>query len=400
MHRSSETIGAIAAALAKAQGELTNPEKSLIATIRSPFAREGDRPFRYASLASGLDIIRKSLGQHEIATVQTTAIDQDSGQIRLTTLLAHASGEWISSDWPVCPVSETAAPHRMGAALTYARRYALFALVGIAGEDDLDAPDLLVESPPAIEAPVGPGAAEPSTRRPRNGSVYKPRQPKPVLTAEPSATLRDQLVAEIQELKGGDDLALWAHRRLPAKNTLTANDARAVEAAYQAVLDATNREVEGQPGQAPGQTLELRSTSSEHGAAVVHGSEAGGQQPSTAEIVSPLRKPVRRRNKTHLAFVTAQPCLVCQRSPCDAHHLKFAQPRTLGRKVSDEFTVPLCREHHRDLHRHGNEIAWWANVQIAPIEVAKQLWQATLLDSDVSIPRKDPPQPDDKAMRS
>src|SRR6266436_6145221 len=142
MHRSSETIGAIAAALAKAQGELSNPEKSLSATIRSPFPREGDRTFRYASLASGLDIIRKSLGEQEIATVQTTAIDEDTGQIRLTTLLAHASGEWISSDWPVCSVSETAAPHRMGAALTYARRYALFALVGIAGEDDLDAPDL------------------------------------------------------------------------------------------------------------------------------------------------------------------------------------------------------------------------------------------------------------------
>ena len=75
MHRSSETIGAIAAALAKAQGELTNPEKSLTATIRSPFPREGDRTFRYASLASGLDIVRKSLGQHEIATVQTTVID-------------------------------------------------------------------------------------------------------------------------------------------------------------------------------------------------------------------------------------------------------------------------------------------------------------------------------------
>src|SRR6202521_3827048 len=142
MHRSSESIGAIAAALAKAQGELTNPEKSLTATIRSPSPREGDRSYRYASLASGLDIVRKSLGQHEIATVQTTAIDQDSGQIRLTTLLAHASGEWISSDWPVCAIGETATPQRMGAALTYARRYALFALVGIAGEDDLDAPDL------------------------------------------------------------------------------------------------------------------------------------------------------------------------------------------------------------------------------------------------------------------
>src|ERR1700726_2282191 len=109
MHRCSESIGAIAAALAKAQGELTNPEKSLTAIIPSPFPREADRSFRYASLASGLDIVRKSLGQHEIATVQTTAIDQETGQIRLTTLLAHASGEWIASDWPVCPPSGTAA---------------------------------------------------------------------------------------------------------------------------------------------------------------------------------------------------------------------------------------------------------------------------------------------------
>ena len=144
MQRSSESIGAIASALAKAQSELTNPEKSLVATIRSPFPREGDRTFRYASLSSGLDIVRKTLGRHEIATVQTTSIDKDAGLIRLTTVLAHSSGEWVSSDWPVCPVGETAAPHRMGAALTYARRYALFTLVGIAGEDDLDAPDLPV----------------------------------------------------------------------------------------------------------------------------------------------------------------------------------------------------------------------------------------------------------------
>src|SRR3954449_7460569 len=142
MQRSSETIGTIAGALAKAQIDLQNPEKSLTATIRSPFPREGDRSFRYASLSAGLDLVRKSLGRQEIATVQTTSIDEAGGLIRLTTTLAHASGEWVSSDWPVCPVSETAAPHRMGAALTYARRYALFTLVGIAGEDDLDAPDL------------------------------------------------------------------------------------------------------------------------------------------------------------------------------------------------------------------------------------------------------------------
>src|SRR4051795_7975569 len=137
MQRFSETIGAIAGALAKAQIELQNPEKSLTAIIQSPFPREAERSFRYASLSSGLDLVRKSLGRHEIATVQTTAIDETAGLIRLTTTLAHSSGEWLASDWPVCPVSETAAPHRMGAALTYARRYALFTLVGIAGEDDL-----------------------------------------------------------------------------------------------------------------------------------------------------------------------------------------------------------------------------------------------------------------------
>src|SRR5712671_8224683 len=166
MHRSSQSISSIASALAKAQIELSNPEKSLTATIRSPFPREADRTFRYASLASGLDIVRKKLGQHEIATIQTTSIDQN-GQIHLTTLLAHASGEWISSDWPVCPISETAAPQKMGAALTYARRYALFALVGIAGEDDLDTPDILTEPAPPSD---GTHPSAPTSRKRPNGS--------------------------------------------------------------------------------------------------------------------------------------------------------------------------------------------------------------------------------------
>src|SRR5499427_8460824 len=142
MHRSSESLGTIAAALAKAQAELTNPEKSLVATIRAPFPRGGDRTFRYAPLSSGLDIVRKGLGRNEIATIQTTAIDKDAGLLRLTTVLAHSSGEWISSEWPVCAIADIASAQRMGAALTYARRYALFTLVGIAGEDGLDATDL------------------------------------------------------------------------------------------------------------------------------------------------------------------------------------------------------------------------------------------------------------------
>ena len=142
MQRSSETIGALAGALAKAQAELTNPQKSLTATIPALFPREAEKTFRYAPLSAGLDLVRKCLSQQEIAVVQTTAVDKEAGFVQLTTVLAHSSGEWMSSDWPVCPVSETAAPHRMGAALTYARRYCLFSLVGIAGEDDIDAPDL------------------------------------------------------------------------------------------------------------------------------------------------------------------------------------------------------------------------------------------------------------------
>jgi hypothetical protein len=240
MHRSSETIGAIAAALAKAQGDLSNPEKSLTATIRSPFPRESDRTFRYASLAAGLDIVRKGLSQHEIATVQTTAIDQATGQIRLTTLLAHASGEWISSDWPVCPISETATPHRMGAALTYARRYALFALVGIAGEDDLDAPDIPIEPAPLTRAPEDGSQSQRTNHRP-NGWIHKSGQSKPLLAPEPSAALRQQLIVEIGNLKSEEDLALWAQRRLSAKNTLTADDARAVETAYQTMLDGRDQ---------------------------------------------------------------------------------------------------------------------------------------------------------------
>jgi len=157
VQRSSETIGTIAAALAKAQAELVNPEKSLVGTIRSEAPGATERSFRYASLSSGLEIVRKTLSQHEIATVQTTSIDESAGIVRLSTVLAHASGEWIASDWPVCAIGETAAPHRMGAALTYARRYALFTLVGIAGEDDLDAPDLIARTTPPSKAerPLG-----------------------------------------------------------------------------------------------------------------------------------------------------------------------------------------------------------------------------------------------------
>src|SRR6266436_5962598 len=199
MHRS---IAALASALAKAQAELVNPEKSLTATIRSGRPGEGERSFRYAPLASGLDIVRKTLGQHEIATLQTTAIDKDAGVVNLTTMLAHASGEWIASDWPVCPVAETANPQRMGAALTYARRYALFTLLGIAGEDDLDAPDLSAAPPsPAPSAanrvPRPPPDSREPSRTPCNGRGrgMTTGEAAAVIDGEQSAALRDRLLA-------------------------------------------------------------------------------------------------------------------------------------------------------------------------------------------------------------
>jgi hypothetical protein len=174
MHRSSDTIATIAAALAKAQVELINPEKSLLATIRSPFPREADRTFRYAPLSSGLDIIRKSLGRHEIATIQATGLDKEAGLLRLTTILAHSSGEWISSEWPVCQITDIASAQRVGAALTYARRYALFTLVGIAGEDDLDAPDLGAAPNSAVE-PAGLAAQ----RKQSNGPAAAAKRAAP-----------------------------------------------------------------------------------------------------------------------------------------------------------------------------------------------------------------------------
>src|SRR6202040_2689668 len=166
MQRSSPSIAALATALAKAQTELANPEKSLTGMIEPQGGEGSARLFRYAPLSSGLEIVRKTLGQHEIATVQTTAVDQASGIVNLTTILAHASGEWIASEWPVCPVAETATPHRMGAALTYARRYALFTLVGIAGEDDIDAPDL---NAPTSNAASGPKQPTPTKNERLNG---------------------------------------------------------------------------------------------------------------------------------------------------------------------------------------------------------------------------------------
>lgn len=358
MHQSSECIGAIAGALAKAQAELTNPEKTLSAIIRSPFPREEDRTFRYASLASGLDIVRKTLSKQEVATIQSTRVEPATGLIHLTTMLAHSSGEWISSDWPVCTSKDTeAAPHRMGAALTYARRYALFALVGIAGEDDLDAAD-------AISAPHAAVSATPRSFVKRDKAVLRRAA---VLDPSSSAAFKDKMLMEIAACASESALLAWAESNLPKKSTLVEADAQMVEATYQNQL----HEIGDSAG------TQVDSTRPDHTAADKEGEHGVAELSDSSHPLAggfPIPKEVRKRSKAHLLFVRSQPCLVCKQSPCDAHHLKFAQQRALSRKVSDEFTVPLCRTHHQQLHRHGNEKAWWANLQIAPLEAAKELW--------------------------
>jgi len=375
MQRSSPSIGTLASALAKAQGELVNPEKSLVATIRRDGPKGTEQTFRYAPLSSGLDIVRKILGQHEIATVQTTSIDHGAGIINLTTVLAHASGEWIASDWPVCAITETATPHRMGAALTYARRYALFTLVGIAGEDDLDAPDLTTPTnpTPGPERPKGPDSGKlngvqrhQSSSNGRRDSTGLP-QAAPFLGTEPSAQLRDRLLGEVHKLGSSDGAARWARKSLADKNKLTAADAQAVELAFQARLEAL-----GVGSADPSEAAETPTTSQ----AIERTSKPRSRRGSGAIDKSVLARPEPRRvrDRDHVRSVAQHPCLICGRQPADAHHLRFVQSRALGCKVSDEFTVPLCRGHHREVHRCGDEAAWWRNAGVDPIIAARSLW--------------------------
>jgi hypothetical protein len=390
-------IGNISGALAKAQAELTNPEKSLVGTIRSPFPREADRTFRYAPLSSGLDIIRKSLGRHEIATIQSTEIDQEGGLLRLATILAHSSGEWIASEWPVCQIADVSSAQRMGAALTSARRYALFSLVGIAGEDDLDAPALAADSNPTADLPRPPdhrkqsNGQAPAAQRIAPGDVRLPGpSARSVLGVRLSASLRESLIAQMAAINSPDEAAAWAQRNLPAKNTLTAADARIVEERFQARLSAVSYS-QDRDGISEGPTLVgtpdgLAPAGPPHAVVDQSGVSIGGldaapshkalmqvKKQSRSATVRALGKPVRLRDKDHRKFVLRQPCLVCGRVPSDPHHLTFTQPRALGRRVSDEFTVPVCRVHHRELHRSGDEAAWWQKLNIDPLPVALRL---------------------------
>jgi ERF superfamily protein len=386
MPRSSESVAALATALAKAQAELVNPEKSLIATIKGERAGQQDRTFRYAPLSSGLEIVRKTLSQHQIAAIQTTAIDQAGGLVNLTTTLAHSSGEWIASDWPVCPIADMGSPRRMGAALTYARRYALFTLVGIAGEDDLDAPDLNVVDAGAPNGSAHGAGRERVASMPNSSPLNSRARPNgkvssPTLDVEQSAALRDRLLGQLAGLAHADAATGWAKTALLDKNRLGAADAKLVEDAFEHRLAALfiPEVAEPKPADAKAASDAREVDSTDQGVALTHSghSEAAGKAQRIDKSALAVSEPRRYRNKAHLRFVATKPCLICGRRPSDPHHLRFTQPRALGRKVSDEYAVPLCRTHHRANHHAGDERAWWRQLGMDPVKIARDLWRET-----------------------
>jgi hypothetical protein len=250
-------------------------------------------------------------------------------------------------------------------------------LVGIAGEDDLDAPDL--NTPPAqaagAEKPVLKKLGHlnggrdsytqhsPTSRSAKAASVLS----KPILDPEASAALLDQLAAELRDVSSAEEAANWAHRVLGAKNSLTATDAACIEEAFRAklaIFATDGSEVLKQPARSQPQRRSNR------------GKKA---RPSNVIDKSVLAhpEPRRLRDREHVRYVAQQSCVICGRRPADAHHLRFAQSRALSRKVSDEFTVPLCRGHHREVHHSGDEAAWWEKASIDPTAAARALWLET-----------------------
>jgi hypothetical protein len=277
----------------------------------------------------------------------------------------------------------------MGAALTYARRYALFTLVGIAGEDDLDAPDLISPSQPSsrserrssrgngqLNSKSSSLAARTPLARSENPAADNSNTKARVLAAvsldlAASAHLCDIMLGELNDVGSEDAATKWAHRRLKEKNKLNERDAKHVEEAFRAKLfsfaihhgegAAQSKNGEQTSDTTDGRKRKTKSTK---------------PLPSVDKSVLTHPEPRRVRDRDH-RFVAQQACLVCGRQPCDAHHLRFAQNRAVGRKVSDEFTVPLCRGHHRELHRHGDEAAWWHKVDLDPTGAARALWLET-----------------------
>jgi hypothetical protein len=267
MRASSDTIAQLAAAMAKAQSELVNPPKSLTAVLERGNGTSV-QTYRYAPLSSGLDIVRKSFGKYELALIQTTHVDRERSFVLLTTTIAHGSGEWISGLWPVCSLADLGHPKLMGAALTYARRYCLFTMAGLAGEDDLDAPDLQTAKPlddiangpdpgpqlranadtalqsasstpklGAIAEGTSPGQElEPSRRRRRGARRIPPSSSSSASSGDPGG--------DLAQITDADALLRWALENLPARNKLGEHQLAALDAAFLARADAIGADPE------------------------------------------------------------------------------------------------------------------------------------------------------------
>ena len=289
----------------------------------------------------------------------------------------------------MCPIADIASAQRMGAALTYARRYALFTLVGIAGEDDLDAPDLDATSkigggePPRSDHRSQSTADAGIETWARDGAKLRVRSGALVLTPTQSAMVRERLLAQLVATNSTDEAAAWARRNLSTKNRLTADDARIVEAKFQAKL-STIGDGEG-------------ASEARNAVSVQKCPSVGLMRPLAENFRRGLVTLLRRAQSASWAkrFAcairsTGSSCpsrrALYDRTPSDPHHLTFMQPRALGHRVSDEFTVPVCRVHHRELHRQGDEAAWWGKIHIDPLPVALRLWQHTRLNGDELAP--------------
>jgi hypothetical protein len=275
----------------------------------------------------------------------------------------------------VCPIAETANPQRMGAALTYARRYALFTLVGIAGEDDLDAPDLCNGPlpPSAVDGSFKPTDGQPRMPPRTPGNGHDKGERAVTLDPEQSAALREKLLIEVGNITSADLAAAWAREALSAKNSLTATDAKLVEDAFERRLSELPSSEAAAPSNDDPAVPEI---SRPQMIATTESADAGQAKGIDKSILA-VAAPRRYRNREHLRYVAQQACLVCGRKPSDPHHLGFTQPRALGRKVSDEFAVPLCRGHHRAVHRSHDERTWWRQAGLDPTKVARRLWKAT-----------------------
>jgi hypothetical protein len=272
----------------------------------------------------------------------------------------------------------------MGAALTYARRYALFTLVGIAGEDD--APDLCagptsLSSSTAPQRALQPGHDNSPRREPGNarGCGSTKSKPRVILDPTQSAELREKLLIEVENIASADLASAWAGEALVAKNSLTTADAELVENAFERRLSGLSELPSSDAEALPN---DGSSASQIPGPPVIATAKATDprQNKGIDKSILAVAAPRRYRSREHLRYVMQQPCLICGRKPSDPHHLGFTQPRALGRKVSDEFAVPLCRGHHRAVHRARDERAWWKQAGIDPIKVARKLWKETRLD--------------------